>query len=287
MIGLANKQGGYETSDLEAIEALSLAFVEALMRVRAEVAVRGARDELEVRVQERTVELARSNAELEQYAYVASHDLREPLRMLSSFVQLLAERYRGKLDADANGLIDSALDEATRMQTLIRDLLTYSRVGRAGKPLEPVSSEEVLDRVVHDLRQAIEESGGRVTHDPLPTVRADETQLGELFQNLVGNALKFRRAEPPEAHISAALQESEWLFSVRDNGIGLDMQHRDRIFMMFQRLHTRQEYPGTGIGLALCKKIVERHGGRIWVESKPGQGSTFHFTLPLRAGKAH
>ena len=283
VIGVANKAGGYEPGDASALEALSVALVEALMRVRAEAEVRKARDELEVRVQERTAELARSNAELEQFAYVASHDLQEPLRMVTSFVQLLAERYQGKLGADADEFIGFAVDGATRMRALINDLLVYSRVGQSARALEAVPCEEVIARVINDLRGALEESGGRLTHGPLPTVLGDETQVGQLLRNLVGNALKFRRAEPPEVHVAAVRQGGEWLFSVRDNGIGIAPEHIGRLFVMFRRLHTRQEYPGTGLGLALCKKIVERHGGRIWVESTPGQGSTFFFTLPAAA----
>jgi len=240
--------------------------------------------ELEQLVRGRTAELARSNAELEQFAYVASHDLQEPLRMVSSYVQLLAHRYQDKLDSDANEFIAFAVDGAKRMQALINDLLSFSRVGTRGKPFEPTDCGLALDCALDNLRVAIEESGATVIRAPLPTVAGDATQLTELFQNLIGNAVKFRRPqEPPRVEVAAERRAGEWLFSVRDNGIGLDMRFAERIFMIFQRLHTRREYPGTGIGLAMCKKIVERHGGRIWVESAPGKGATFYFTIPASA----
>jgi PAS domain S-box-containing protein len=285
MIGLANKAGGYTLADQEAVGALSVAFVEALMRKRAELALRRAHDELEARVQQRTTELARSNAELEQFAYVASHDLQEPLRMVGSYLQLLAQRYRGKLDGAADDFIQYAVDGATRMQQLINDLLTYSRVGTQGREFVPTACEAVLERVVRTLAAPIAESGAAVTHGPLPTLRADETQMGQLLQNLVGNALRFRGEAPPRVHVAAEERPTEWVFSVRDNGIGIAPEHHERIFLIFQRLHTREEYPGTGIGLAVCQRIVERHGGRIWVESAPGQGSTFYFTVPKAPGQ--
>ncbi|HLZ35047.1 MAG TPA: ATP-binding protein [Nitrospira sp.] len=230
-------------------------------------------------------ELIRSNADLQQFAYVASHDLQEPLRMVGSYTQLLAKRYKGKLDADADEFIGYAVDGATRMQRLINDLLAYSRVTSQGKAFEQVDCNLLLDGVLSTLRLTIEENHAVVTHDALPKVTADGGQLGQLFQNLVSNAVKFHGAEPPRVHVSAEPRNHEWLFSVRDNGIGVDPQYADRIFVIFQRLHDREEYPGTGIGLALCKKIVERHGGRIWVESQPGRGATFYFTISVEQKK--
>jgi PAS domain S-box-containing protein len=238
------------------------------------------RKRMEVALREKTEELARSNEDLEQFAYVASHDLQEPLRMVTSYVQLLARRYQGRLDSDANEFIGFAADGAVRMRKLINDLLTYSRVGMRGNELEPTDSEAALAQSVNDLKVAIEESGALVTHDPLPTVMADRPQLGQLFQNLIGNAIKFRSNEPPRVHISASRNGNGWTFSVRDNGIGIAPEYSERIFVIFQRLHSREEYAGTGVGLAICKKIVDRHGGRIWVNSEVGKGATFYFILP-------
>jgi signal transduction histidine kinase len=228
----------------------------------------------------RTEEVERSNKDLQQFAYVASHDLQEPLRMVSSYVQLLQRRYKDKLDADAQDFIGFAVDGATRMQHMIQDLLSYSRVNTHGHPPAPTDTGGVLTQVLTNLRLAVDESGARITHDPLPVVEADGTQLVQLFQNLIANAIKFCSMPPPHIHVSAEKEDRYWVFSVRDNGIGLDPEFADRIFTIFQRLHTRQDYPGTGIGLAVCKRIVERHGGSIWVTSAPGEGSTFSFTLP-------
>jgi len=233
-------------------------------------------------VEERTAELVRSNGELQQFAYAASHDLQEPLRMVTSYLQLLERRYKDKLDDDARDFIAFAVDGAARMQGLINGLLAYSRIGTRGNPFAPTDLEGVLGQAWKNLEMSAQESGARLVSDPLPAVLADEQQLIQLFQNLLANAIKFRSDQPPRIHIGAVPQQDRWLFSVRDNGIGFDMKNADRIFHMFQRLHTRQEYPGSGIGLPLSRKIVERHGGRIWAESAPGTGSTFFFTLPLK-----
>ena len=270
-------------------------------------------------------ELARSNAELEQFAYVASHDLQEPLRMVTSYLQLLERRYKNKLDANADQFITYAVDGARRMQILINDLLNYSRLSSRGQPFVPVDCSAVLEQVLINLQVAIAESNAIIIYDTLPQVMADATQLTQVFQNLIANAIKFCQNQQPRIHIGVGSREwgvgsrewgvgsrgaggaggdegaggaeenttsspplpnqNEYLFWVRDNGIGLESQYAERIFIIFQRLHSREKYPGTGIGLAICKKIIERHGGRIWVESKPGQGSTFYFTIPERTGK--
>ncbi len=239
-----------------------------------------ARKEAEERLAAKVEELARSNTELEQFAYVASHDLQEPLRMVSSYCQLLQRRYQGKLDASGDEFIEYAVEGATRMHALIDDLLAYSRVATKGKPLEQVDCTVVLRDALTNLKVALEQSDAIVTHDPLPTVLAHGNQLVQLFQNLISNAVKYRGAHRPEIHVAVDVQEEGWRFAVRDNGIGFDPQFADRIFVIFQRLHTKAEYPGTGMGLAICKKIVEQHGGRIWVESQPGLGSVFYFSIP-------
>jgi light-regulated signal transduction histidine kinase (bacteriophytochrome) len=233
-------------------------------------------------MERRGVELKRSNDDLQQFAYVAAHDLQEPLRMVASYTQLLAQRYKGRLDSDADEFIAYAVDGAHRMQLLIADLLAYCRVETKGKELRETASEGALAQALLNLQGALQESGGVVTHDSLPTVFADGAQLVQLFQNLVGNAIKYHGASPPRVHVSAKNGGEEWTFSVRDNGLGIDPQYFDKIFVMFQRLHGREEFSGTGIGLTVCKKIAERHGGRIWVESEPGKGSTFYFALPAK-----
>jgi PAS domain S-box-containing protein len=244
------------------------------------------RKDAEKLLAQKVEELSRSNEELGQFAYIASHDLQEPLRMVASYTQLLSRRYTGKLDADADEFIAFAVDGASRMQRLIRDLLAYSRVGTKNNDLQDISSEDALRQAIINLQGAIEDSGALVTHDRLPTVLADETQLIQLFQNLIGNAIKYQNPGIPKIHISAVRNDQAvWVFSVRDNGLGIEPQYFDKIFGVFQRLHKREEFAGTGIGLAICKKIVERHGGGITVESQLGQGSTFHFALAGSAQK--
>lgn len=238
------------------------------------------RKRAERQLRQRTEELARSNRDLEQFAYVASHDLQEPLRAVAGPLQILQRRYQGQLDERADEFIGHAVDGATRMQALIDDLLSYSRVGRLEDPKRPTPAQQALDIAVQNLAVVIQETGAQITHDPLPVVPAISTQLALLFQNLISNAVKFRGQErTPRIHIGAKADGDEWEFSVADNGIGIAEQYFERIFVIFQRLHTRREYPGTGLGLALCKRIVEHHGGRIWVESTPGEGTTFYFTL--------
>jgi PAS domain S-box-containing protein len=229
-------------------------------------------------------ELERSNSELQQFAYVASHDLQEPLRMISSYMRLLERRYKGKLDADADDFIAYAVDGAKRMSRLINDLLQYSRVGAHGKAFQLVDCETLLSQALANLQVSVDEIRGRVTKDPLPSVIGDGVQLAQLFQNLIDNALKFHGNDPPVVHVSAQRDHDHWLFSVSDNGIGIPAEYAERIFMIFQRLHGRDEYPGTGIGLAICKKIVERHGGHIWVAPRQDKGTTFLFTIPCERG---
>lgn len=231
-------------------------------------------------LQKLTSELERSNKELEEFAYVASHDLQEPLRMVASYTQLLGSRYRGQLDETADKFIHYAVDGAKRMQQLIEDLLKYSRVGTQGKPFESVSFSKILNQVISNLKLAISESDAEITSDELPVLMADPTQMIQLFQNLIGNALKFRSEEPPRIRISANQEDEEWVFSVRDNGIGIDREDHERIFLISQRLSSGRAVSGSGLGLPLCKKIVERHGGKIWLDSEKGCGSTFYFTIP-------
>lgn len=280
---------------------------EVIERKQAERKLQRSQEELEIRVQARTQELMtvntalqaevnerleaqqqlqrlaedlqRSNQELEQFAYVASHDLQEPLRTVTSYTQMLARKYQGNLDDKADKYIGYVVDGATRMQQLISDLLSYSRVGRQHLQRQLTDLNSLVNQALKNLQIAIAE-GSEITVDPLPTLYVDPTQISQLLQNLIGNALKYRSQAVPKIHIAAQQQEQEWLFSVQDNGIGIEPQYAERIFVIFQRLHTRRNHPGTGIGLAICKKIVERHHGKIWLESQPGEGSTFYFTLP-------
>lgn len=234
----------------------------------------------------RAEELARSNEDLAQFAYVASHDLQEPLRNVASCLQLLEKNYKSKLDPNADLYIHYAVEGVVRMKALIQDLLAYSRIGTRGKPFRSIDCELILDQTLKSLRSAIIEAGALITCDPLPSISADDTQLLQVFQNLIQNAIKFRRDEPPQIHVSAIKNKNEWTFSVRDNGIGIESRHFDRIFVIFQRLHKRDQYDGTGMGLAIVKKIVERHRGRVWVESETGKGTTFSFTIPDKALQA-
>lgn len=297
VLRLAELQAGSRRTRLVIIsgEALGLFFLlvagnlvrrEMKKLAQAEAEVRTLNADLERKVAERTEDLSmrakdleRSNTELLQFAYVASHDLQEPLRTISSFTQLLAKRYQDKLDDKAREFINFAVEGCKRMQALINDLLAFSRVGTHGKEHVAIQCDAALDRVLRGLKTAIEESGAVITRDPLPAVTGDEIQLCQLFQNLVGNAIKFRNKDVPKIHISAVRNGTGWKISFRDNGIGIASEHSDRIFVIFQRLHTKMQYPGTGIGLAICKKIAERHSGRIWFEPSPGGGSTFYVTI--------
>ena len=275
IIGSGNLDHKVGVAQKDEIGQLSRAFdamTENLKKVTA------SRDELNKIM----LELERSNKELQQFAYVASHDLQEPLRMVASFTQLLERRYQDKLDSDAKEFIHFAVDGAGRMQKLIDDLLVYSQVGSQKTPFEPTDCNFLLDQVTANLRVAIDEDHAILTRDDLPIVDCNASQMTQLFQNLISNAIKFRGKQPPRIHISAERKGNEWLFSIKDNGIGIDPQYKEKIFKIFQRLHSRDEYPGTGIGLALCKKIVEYHGGTFWVESDIGKGATFYFTLPVK-----
>lgn len=235
----------------------------------------------EIKMERLMGELKRSNRELQQFAYVASHDLQEPIRMVASFTQLLERRYKGRLDDDADDFIKFIVEGATRMQHLIEDLLTYSRVTTSAEPFNKIDLEDVFKESIANLKLMIDETNAEITHDPLPRVSADRSQIIQLFQNLLGNSMKFKGKEDPKIHISVNRDDYSWVFEFADNGIGISPDHQERIFRVFQRLHTREEYPGTGIGLAVCEKIVQRHGGRIWIESKPGEGAKFFFTLPI------
>ncbi len=237
--------------------------------------------ELEQKVLERTTELEQSNIDLQEFAYIASHDLQEPLRMIISFLQLLSDRYKGQLDEDADEFIQFAVDGSKRLENMIKDLLDYSRVDRLGNPFSETDLNQVIENVIGNLKVTIDENNVKVTYDPLPILNADSIQMISLFQNLIGNAIKFRSKEPPRIHISVIEEETAYCFSIKDNGIGIDSAYFNNVFVIFKRLHTDWEYPGTGIGLAVCKKIIERHGGSISVESEgiPGKGSTFSFTI--------
>jgi light-regulated signal transduction histidine kinase (bacteriophytochrome) len=231
-------------------------------------------------------ELARSNVELEQFAYVASHDLQEPLRMIANYTQLLAERYRGRLDEQADKYIAYSVDGAVRMQALIQDLLKLSRVSTVSIELKATECRDVVGQAVKNLQAAVEESGAAVNFHGLPVVMADPSQLTQVFQNLIANAIKFRGAEKPLVQIEAEKKEHEWVFAVSDNGIGIPAESWEDIFVIFRRLHTRDEYAGNGIGLSICKKIIERHGGKIWIEAQGASGCCFKFTLPTEVTKA-
>jgi len=227
------------------------------------------------------LDLSRSNRDLEQFAYVASHDLQEPLRMVSSYVKLLERRYKGKLDGDADDFINFAVDGAVRMQGLINDLLLFSRVHTRGKEFEFTDFKDVLATATNNLRMQIDENEAIITHDPLPTIMVDRAQITQVLQNLISNGIKFHRdEESPRVHVSAMENDDEWTISVQDNGIGIESQYYDRLFIIFQRLNEKGKYPGTGIGLAICKRIIERHNGRIWLESELGTGSTFYISIP-------
>jgi signal transduction histidine kinase len=272
--------------ELKAVECIKRGAADYVLKdhlARLPQSVRRAIEEKELRDENRRTqeELARSNRDLEQFAYVASHDLQEPLRMVATYTQLLSERYQGKLDENADKYIHYAVDGALRMQTLVKDLLAFSRVGRKQEPAHETDCNLVIQSVMANLKSTIQESGAQVTYQTLPVLVAAQSELVQLFQNLIANAIKFRSAKAPEIRITACQKKKEWLFSVEDNGIGIAPEYVEDIFVIFKRLHTREEYPGSGIGLAICKKIVEHNHGRIWVESQPGQGSKFQFSWPV------
>jgi light-regulated signal transduction histidine kinase (bacteriophytochrome) len=276
-----------ETMAVECIKQGIADYVLKQQLTRLPTAVRRALQERRLRQEykQSQEELMRSNRALEQFAYIASHDLQEPVRMVAIFSQLLAQRYGDKLDAEGEKYMKFVTEGALRMQTMIEDLLTYSRLGREGLSAKPTDCNEVVQRALSNLASLIQDCKAVVSCERLPVVVADAGLLLQLFQNLVGNALKFRRAEAPLVKLWAVEQKSDWLFSVSDNGIGIAPEQAENIFIIFRRLHTRTEYPGNGLGLAICKKVVEQHGGKIWVESVPGQGSTFKFTLPKQRGR--
>jgi signal transduction histidine kinase len=282
MVARGNMKYRVVAQGRDELALLATSFNQMVAQLEATTVSREELEKARAALSKRTEDLIRSNVELDQFASVVSHDLQEPLRMITAYVHLLQTEYAGKLDKDADQFIGYAVDGARRMQGLINDLLTYSRVGTRGKEFTPTDCNVVLARTLLNLKMAIDESGARVTHDPMPTVLGDEFQLGQLFQNLIGNAIKYRGERAPEVHVGCEREGDMWRFAVRDNGIGIHPDYAERIFVIFQRLHTRQEYPGSGIGLAICKKIVDRHRGEIWVESEPKKGSTFYFTLPVK-----
>ena len=264
---------------------VAILFNDITKRKKAEDELKEHQDTLEEKVEKRTEDLLKSNKELEQFAYVSSHDLQEPIRMVTNFTQLLERRYKGKLDADADEYINFIVEGAHRMKYLIDDLLAFSRLNTQAKKFENVNLETVLINVLSNLSISIQENNARITHDPLPTVKADESQMMQVLQNLIVNAIKFHGPTPPIINISTQKEENEWIFAVSDNGIGIDPEYQKQIFEVFKRLHTRKDYPGSGIGLSISQKIINRHGGRIWVESELGKGSTFYFTLPSIGGE--
>jgi signal transduction histidine kinase len=267
---------GFSDAEVKLLSDLAADMAYGITALRMRAAKTRADDAL----RQSTEDLQRSNRDLEQFAYVASHDLQEPLRAVGGYVKLLQHRFPDKLDAKARGYVEGAFEGAMRMERLITDLLAFSRVGTRGGEFAPADLEAVLGQALRNLEASIQSAQATVTHDALPTLCVDATQMMQLLQNLIGNALKFHGESPPQIHVGAQRVEGRWVFSVRDNGIGIEPQYYERIFQVFQRLHTRKAYPGTGIGLAICKKIVERHGGHMWVESQPGHGSTFYFSIP-------
>ena len=268
MIALANKKPGYNETDKKNIETLGVAFVEVLMRKKAEI-----------HIKENIKNLEQSNKELKQFAYITSHDLREPLRMITSFLQLLERRYKDQLDQDANEFIGFAVDGAKRLDVMTNDLLQYSKITSEKREMKPVNFEHVLEQALTNLTVQIEENNAIITNDPLPTINGDEQLKVQLFQNLISNSIKYRSQETPKIHISAKKEKNLYIFSFKDNGIGMSSKYLEKIFTIFQRLHTKEEYEGTGIGLAIAQKIVHQQGGQIWAESEPGKGSTFYFTI--------